>query len=306
MEIPSAGFSTEPVLKHGRGTGRVSLERIEITPFAVLVGDIVQNRRTGYLTVVHSPVRKVLYWSQGELVLITSASPSDTLGDFLVRRGIVSADRAFQMLTDDPTDAVSKFHEAGLLELSWRQSLLREWLSLLFVPLFSLDEGTAVFTDDTAIEPEKRVFLPSTAALILDGIRAITNGLVLRRSLGDLKLEITTAHDTGYDIESIPLTEAERRIAASLGEPVTIETLLKRHANESVIAAKTVIGMLTLGLYKVVDEPQPTMPVNSMDDMQSDLALLSRRPGWRPLATRDAGLVWTDDFSHILDLLKYR
>ena len=109
----------------------MSLERIEITPFAVIVGDILQQRRTGNLTVIRPPLRKVLYWSQGELVLITSAAPEDSLGDFLVRRGILSADRVVAMQTDDPTDAVAKFHESGLLELSWRQTLLREWITSL-------------------------------------------------------------------------------------------------------------------------------------------------------------------------------
>ena len=95
----------------------MSLERIEITPFAVIVGDILQNRRTGHLAIIRPPLRKVLYWSQGELVLITSTAPEDSLGDFLVRRGIIQPDRAAQMVTEDPTGVVSKFHEAGLLEL---------------------------------------------------------------------------------------------------------------------------------------------------------------------------------------------
>ena len=165
----------------------MSLERIEITPFAVIVGDILQNRSTGYLTIIKPPIRKVLYWSQGELVLITSASPEDSLSDFLVRRGVVPADRASALVTADPTDAVSRFHESGLLELSWRQTLLREWIAAQFVPLFALDEGTAAFTDDAALEPEKRVFLQSTAAQIIDGVRSITNGLVLRRSQNQLQ-----------------------------------------------------------------------------------------------------------------------
>ena len=70
----------------------MSLERIEITPFAVIVGEILQERRTGNLTVIRPPLRKILYWSQGELVLITSSAPEDSLTDFLVRRGIVAAD----------------------------------------------------------------------------------------------------------------------------------------------------------------------------------------------------------------------
>ncbi|HET7707293.1 MAG TPA: DUF4388 domain-containing protein [Thermoanaerobaculia bacterium] len=253
----------------------MSLERIEITPFAVIVGDILQNRRTGYLTIIKPPLRKVLYWSQGELVLITSAAPEDSLADFLVRRGIVPADRASQIATQDPTDAVARFHEAGVLELSWRQTLLREWVAAQFIPLFSLDEGTAAFTEDAAIEPDKRVFLQSTAAQVIEGVRSITNGLVLRRSLGDLKREIGPAKNSRFDLDNIPLTENERKIANALQQPEPIETFLKHFTADSVTAAKVVISMLVLGIFGVVEvRDEPAIAV-SFDDMQRDLELLA-------------------------------
>jgi len=253
----------------------LSLERIEITPFAVIVGDILQERRTGYLTIIQAPTRKVLYWSQGELVLIASVAPEESLGDFLARRGALAADKALQISGGDPTSAVMRFHESGGLDLSARQTLLREWVSAQFLPLFSLDEGTSAFTDDTAIEPEKRVFLQSTAALILDGIRSITNGLVLRRSLGDLKREIAPAREPRVDLDSIPLNDGERRIATSLRQAQSIESFLRQFATESVTAAKVVIGMLCLGLYSTVDYAARATPEVSTDDMQRDLELLA-------------------------------
>lgn len=253
----------------------MSLERIEITPFAVIVGDILQNRRTGSLTIIRPPVRKVLYWSQGELVLITSASSDDSLADFLVRRGVIPPDRAVQMLTEDPTDVVAKFHEAGMLELSWRQTLLREWVAAQFIPLFSLDEGTAAFTEDMAIDPEKRVFLQSTAALIIEGVRSITNGLVLRRSLGDLKREIGQAKNSRFNLDLIPLTDNERKIATALTDVQPIETFLKHFASDSVTAAKVVISMLALGIFGIVEVRSPTPAPTSFDDMQRDLELLA-------------------------------
>ena len=216
----------------------MSLERLEITPFAVIVGEVLQMRRTGSLTIVRTPPRKVLYWSQGELVLITSESRDDSLGEFLVRRGILTPSSAAQLDTADSTDVVLKFHETGLLDLSSRQTLLREWVNSLFIPLFSLDEGTTAFNDETAIDPDKRVFLQSTAALVLEGIRSITNGLVLRRSLGDLKREIEVARDSRFAIEGVPLTEPERVIASNLTGPQTIEAFLRRFTNDSVTAAR--------------------------------------------------------------------
>ena len=264
------------MLKGERSDVWLSLERIEITPFAVIAGEILQNRRSGYLTIIRGALRNVLYWSQGELVLIVSESPTDSLAEFLVRRNVLTSDRAFQLVADDPTDVVSRFHETGILDLSTRQTLLREWITSLFIPLFSLDEGTAAFNDDEPIAPEKRVFLQSTAALILEGVRSITNGLVLRRSLGDLKRDIVPSRETRYTIDSVALTDAERRIASMLSEPQTIEAFLRQLSTESVTAAKVVIGMLALGVFTTAIEDRRE-PESSTDfgDMQRDLELLA-------------------------------
>jgi tetratricopeptide (TPR) repeat protein len=252
----------------------VSLERIEITPFAVIAGEILQQRRTGSLTIVHAPLRRNLYWAQGELALITSASPEDSLADFLLRRGVITADRALPLATADPLEAAATFHESGLLDMSSRQTLLREWMTSLFIPLFSLDEGTAAFTDLDAIEPEKRVFLQSMPAVVLDGIRGITNGLVLRRSLGDLKQTIEPDHDAPISLDAVPLTESERKIAEALNEPQAIETFLKQFTSDSVTAARVVIAMMTLGLFSVVTQARAVAAIGD-SDTHHDLELLA-------------------------------
>jgi tetratricopeptide (TPR) repeat protein len=253
----------------------VSLERIEITPFAVIAGEILRTRGTGQLTIIRPPMRKVLYWSQGELVLITSAAPEDSLGEFLVRRGDLTPDRAAALAEGDPLDVVSRVHETGILDLSSRQTVLREWITSLFLPLFSLDEGTAAYSEELALDPDRRVFLQSTAALMLEGIRSITNGLVLRRSLGDLKREITMARNSRFAVENIALTENERHIAAALTEPQTVEAFLKKFTSESVVAARVVIGMLALGVYTTVDTREVPQNTAAVADMQRDLELLA-------------------------------
>jgi tetratricopeptide (TPR) repeat protein len=267
----------------------VSLERIEITPFAVIAGEILQNRKTGYLTLLKPPLRKVLYWSQGELIMAASTDPAESLSDFLVRKGLVTADRAAQLFGDDPNDVVARVHESGLADLSTRQTLLRDWLTAQFLPLFGLDEGTAAFTDDEPLPPEKRIFLQSTAAHLVEGVRSITNGLVLRRSLGDLKREIRLARNSRFNIESLPLTEHERSIAAALTEPASIELFLKRFSAHSVVVAKVVIVMLALGVYELHEE-RVAQATTDMADMQRDLELLAAIGSSDPRSLRAVAL----------------
>lgn len=251
----------------------MSLQRIEIDPFAVIAGQILLERKTGELTLIAKGSRRSLYFSQGELVLIASEIQEESLADFLVRRGVMTASGILELATAPAVEAAARFHESGMLDLSSRQTLLREWLASIFVPLFSLDEGTTVFSDSDALDPDKRVFLQSTAALLLEGIRSITNGLVLRRSLGDIKKEIGPARSGRFHIESIPLSDSERKIAAALTAPQTIESFLKQNSGDSVTAAKIVIGMLAIGIFEIVDRSRQSLASN--DDMQRDLELLA-------------------------------
>lgn len=284
----------------------MSLERIEITPFAAIAGEILQLRKSGHLTILRPASRKVLYWAHGELVMATSSVAEESLADFLVRRSAVPPDRAAELLSVPADDVVAQVHESGLLDLSARQTLLREWLTATFLPLFSLDEGTAAFTDDEALPPEKRVFLQSTAALVIEGIRSITNGLVLRRSLGDFKRIIHLDPNSRYSIETLPLSEEERTIASSLTEPMSIEALLKKFPHQSVPAARVIIGMLTLGVYT---EPQERAHASAADfsDMQRDMELLAAIGSNDPRSLRAIGLsrqLGTLDHYQLLNLAR--
>jgi TolA-binding protein len=284
----------------------MSLDRLEITPFAILVADILQSRRTGVLTIIKPPMRRELYWSQGELVLATSTAPEDSLPDFLFKRGVITQQQAQTIATVPPTEAASAFHEAGVRDLSSRQTLLREWLASQFIPLFSLDAGTSAFTEDSALDPDKRVFLQSTAALVLEGIRSITNGLVLRRSLGDIKREIAPKRDSRYSLEALPLNEMELRIASSLATPLSIETFLKQFPSDSLTAARVVIGVLALGVFEIFDqETRQTMQMADAADMQRDLELLAAIGPDDQRSLRAIGLsrqLDSMDHYHLLDL----
>jgi len=242
---------------------------------STIVGEIVRERRTGTLTVVRQSSRKVLFWSQGELVLVTSSAPEDSLASFGVSRGLLDAQAAHTLVPADPVDSVPAFRGAGGIDPAARQTLLRDWMSSLLLPLMSLDEGTCVFVNDTAIEPEKRIFLQSTPALVLAGIRSISNGLVLRRSLGDLKREIVMAKEPPIRVDTLPLTEAEATITGSLNDPQTIEQFLKKLTTDSVTAARTVIALLTLGIFAISEGRPKLERRDSSEDLERDLALLA-------------------------------
>jgi hypothetical protein len=263
--------------------GRMSLERLERTPFASIIGDVIAEKRTGTLTILERSARRTLYFSLGELVMFDTSQPEESLADFLIRQEVIDHSQAHQLVEAAPTDLIRRFLELELTSPASRQSLLRDWVGTLVPPLFSLDQGTAAFTQDDPIEPESRIFV-STPVLILDAVRGISNGLILRRSLGDIKREIGQAADPQYSIDRLPLHEGERRIAEALREPKTIELFLRDFPGDSLGAARVVIALLTLGVFTVVENVAARATAFDEDQMHKDMNLLATLGSSNPKA----------------------
>ncbi|HUP66448.1 MAG TPA: tetratricopeptide repeat protein [Thermoanaerobaculia bacterium] len=282
----------------------MSLERLEITPLLAILEEIITDKKTGFLTIMDGHARRNLYWSLGELVMVTSDSPEDSLADLLVRRQMIGPEEGRALAERNPVELVLHFHELELAAPASRQSLLREWVGSVVTPLFSLESGTTTFTDDEALDPDQRIFL-STSAVILEGVRSITNGLILRRSLGDLKREIGPANEPRYSVDRLPLEEGERKIAESLQEPKTVENFLKDFPGDSLTAARVVIAMSALGVFEGVQQTRRSEGLVDEDQTQKDMQLLATLGSGDPKSLQAVALARQlpqMDLYHFLDL----
>lgn len=253
----------------------MSLERIEVTPFPNLLGDIITGRKTGTLTVVKEPERKVFHFADGELSLITSNSIQESLGAWLFQKGEINEDQALQLTPPDWTDSVPLFHEGSIVHIKRKDPLLREWMLSLALPLFSWTEGTAAFTTGEPLPSRKRAFVKSTPGFVLEGIRSIHNGLVLRRALGDIQRKISPNRSALFVTDSLPLTQPELAVASALDNPETIEGFIRRMPGNSANTGRVLIAMLVLGLFTEAEEPPPEKKFVEDHDTQGDLLLMA-------------------------------
>ena len=285
----------------------MSLERLEITPISAVIGTIVADRESGQLTIVSRDARTDLYWSQGDLVLATTSPGERSLASFLVKHGHIAPEASKGLEVRDPADIAVRFFESGLLPAERVGPLLRAWIASIVAPLFSLEEGTSAWEEGMAIEPERRVFIPSPAAIILEGIRGITSGLALKRSLGDTTRRIRMARDPRFTLDTIPILDEERRIALGLDEPKTIGELLKQFPRESALAARVAIEMLTLGIFEIEHPDHEHETTEEMERSERDLAIMSALGPADDRSLRAfafARHAQTSDYYKILDLPK--
>lgn len=282
----------------------MTLERLEVTAFATVLREIVVPRRSGYLTVIRDQVRRTVYLTNGELALVTAATPQESFWQYLVYRGVIDETQRNAMGNPDPVETVVRAQAFTSVDADRRGSLLRDWTRALFVPLFSLDSGTAAFVEAPPLPPEQRVLIQSTASLILDGVRSISNGLVLRRSLGDLSGSIGRKSRPAISEDNLPLTDAEMKVAAAIDRPITIDALLKHFPGDTTLAAKVIVALLTLGVLEPVEVRQETAP-RIDPSVEQDLALMAAIGASDPRALRAVALsrkISSIDFYEFLDL----
>lgn len=254
----------------------MTLERLEITPFPNIIRDILQDRRSGVLTVVAGNERRLIHWAYGDLVLVESSRPGETLPHFLREKELISEAQARELEQAGSQNAALHFTEVNMVPSSVRHSLLREWISSIMFKLFSLETGTAAFDDGDPLVPEQRVFL-STPAIVLDGIRSIQSGLVLRSSLGDMKRTVEPVFDSPFKINALPLTDEERKVAESLAKEAVLQDVFKKAPASSIVASRTAIAMFTFGLWREAVRRMPGE--GSFDSTQRDMQILASISG---------------------------
>lgn len=256
----------------------MTLQRLEVTPFPIVVADIVTSNRTGTLLIAHGAQRTAIDWVNGELVLIRPSDAGRSFGAWLFHKQLIDEPTGRTIAAYPSPSIVRRFHETGSFDSGRRNSYLREWTRAVFQPLFSLTEGTAAFEEGEAIDPEDRIFFQSPAPLIVEGVRSISNGLVIRASLGDLARRIEPEVDADYPIEDLPLGERERAIAQSLEPGATLDSLLRQWPNESLNAARVAIMLLTLGVWieAHAESGEQTERHTAPDDTERDLLLLAQ------------------------------
>ncbi|MBW3672090.1 MAG: DUF4388 domain-containing protein [Acidobacteria bacterium] len=254
----------------------MTLERLEIKTFPNIIRDILQERRSGILTVVGGNARRLIHWAYGDLVLVESDRPEEMLQNFLRKKDLISDKDRDELQQIGSRNVVLHFTEVEMVPSAGRHSVLREWISSVVGKLFPLDTGTALFEDSDPLAPEQRVFL-STPALVLEGIRSIQSGLVLRNSLGDLKRKIEPVADPPFEIETLPLTDEEREVIKSVSGPTALQEVLKNSPTSSVVSSRTAIAMFTFGLWRdVVERP---VTEGDFDATQRDMQILAAISG---------------------------
>jgi hypothetical protein len=255
-------------------------------------GDLLQwcgaNLKTGTLRLKHGPIEKQLFFKGGRLFSSTSNSPRETLGQFLVRSGMITEEQLFKTLIQqdrnhEPLGQLLIKEE--LLTEEELKDLLRLKTEETIYDCFLWTDGEFVFEEDR-LPDDIPISLPlDLTGVILEGARRTDEWERIR--------DVFPSRFTNFNVDKAAveaardLSEEDHRILVLAGQGKNLaEIALEMHAVEF-YAASRLLEHHQLGLVQVDQVPDDIPFEQQVEELRERLqeGVICFNAGQYPQAT---------------------
>lgn len=156
------------------------------------LGDVIRtlyvNRRSGVLHLARGTVTKRIYFSKGSMIFANSDVEADRLGEFLIRRQVITRtdlEQASRVTKETGERFGRTVVELGHTTAEQMEVRVVEQIQTIIYSLFDWDSGEYRFEQRDNPVDEDIVLNLSTADIILEGARRLDDLSKVRRAVGD-------------------------------------------------------------------------------------------------------------------------
>ena len=194
---------------------------------ADLAAELHLTGRTGILRLSQAGIKKSIYFKSGRIVFVHSSVKHERLGEVLLRLGKITEEEFAQVSTDleEGRRLGQALLQRGFLSASEINSGVSYQLQQILFSVFNWDSGDYEFIDRERPVFEDIMVEVSTPALIIDGIRNITNLLVLERGIGHNEDAVLMPGSSGRRLARTNMDFSEETILAGIDGKTTIRQL---------------------------------------------------------------------------------
>lgn len=194
---------------------------------ADLAAELHLTGRTGILRLSQAGIKKSIYFKSGRIVFVHSSVKHERLGEVLLRLGKITEEEFAQVSVDleEGRRLGQALLQKGFLSASEINSGVSYQLQQILFSVFNWDSGDYEFVDRERPVFEDIMVEVSTPSLIIDGIRNITNLLVLERGIGHNEDAVLMPGSNGRRLARTNMDFSEETILAGIDGKTTIRQL---------------------------------------------------------------------------------
>jgi hypothetical protein len=191
------------------------------------------GKKTGVLKLTRGAETRMLHWEQGEIVFSRSNSVRYSLGNFLIRQGIITPEQnAVSAAKIDETTRHGKvLVRMGFISADQLHWAVKHQVLEIIYSLFHWRGGFFEFVEGEPESQEKITLSMSTTKIVMDGIHRLDEWAKIRAALPDDSIVLEPARPPGEVAARPDLTPEEKRLfplldgARTLGEVVDLARL---------------------------------------------------------------------------------
>ncbi|NOZ78859.1 MAG: DUF4388 domain-containing protein [Acidobacteria bacterium] len=207
----------------------------------------------GVMKLQHDEHLKRIYLLDGDVIFATSSDRSESLGEFLLKRGKITKAQ-LRISTDEMTRSPGKRHGSVLVQLGFLKPeelgpVVREQVQTILWSMFDWDRGTVTFEVGHFREDEVYKIKIPTPRAILSGCKRIRDGKKITSKLGG-KTAVFRKLDVPEHLARLRLEAGERQLLEMVDGKRTFIELCQEGPLAPGINARIVYALKLLGLIE--------------------------------------------------------
>lgn len=210
------------------------------------------ERRSGCLRLTQDHTRKEVFFELGAMIFASSNRREDRIGESMLRHGTITQEQFDQ--TQSQMGRGKRFGKilVDLKIISERDLVANVTFQVLDIiySIFNWTTGHYEFYEvEKTISEDLKLEL-STASIILEGVRRITDMDVVERGLGDLNRLIGPCTNPLLRLQTLSLRPLERQIIEVIKEPMSLIKLLIKIKSPAETVLRSLYGLLSSGVLE--------------------------------------------------------
>lgn len=225
-----------------------------------LLNKIYAARLTGQLQLVLGRVERHLFFDGGQLVFATSSDRQDSLGEMMLREGVLTQSQfeAATELVKTGQRFGSAIAEMGIFTVEQVVLWVQRQLTQITSSVLDYPSGRFYFFSslEKNVVPEIGIPVP-LGRLLLQAVRRAKD-LPLEHLAADADLHIDPSPDPMLRYQAVELDDTERRLLLSISHPVSAKDFLAKCTIPKDSAARALYALMVLGAVISVAVPAPS------------------------------------------------
>ncbi|UCF80241.1 MAG: DUF4388 domain-containing protein [Acidobacteriota bacterium] len=226
---------------------------LEDKPFPILLCELYRGRSSGTVVLRRDETVKEIYFEKGHVKFATSNDPDERFGQILCRTGkltIGQLEYALESAKKQEGRLGKVLVEAGFLKPPDLFQALREQIKEIVVGAFPWASGTFEVTKGNPRAGEAVKLSMDVGELIRQGMRRISDPMLLMRGIGSMDTVLTMRRDAMTAVKEFRPGSKEQRILQMAKGGVRLRDMCNTLPYPAVETCQLVYGLLVFGVLE--------------------------------------------------------